>query len=80
MGQREAYCDPFGAPEFLVDGVVYREMVGSEMVRFGFFNYENGGRILRVRIVLPVRQLVTEQQITSRFLGERTSDPLARCH
>jgi hypothetical protein len=31
------WLDPFGCPEFLVDDIAFRQMVGTELVRFGYF-------------------------------------------
>jgi hypothetical protein len=61
--------DPFGAPEFLVDGVAYRIMVGTEMIRFAFHSEEEEGRILRLKLVFPVAQLFETQNETRLFVA-----------
>lgn len=73
-----AYIDAFCAPEFLVDDVAFRSMVGVDYVRFGFCTEEPDGRILRVKLVFPVCRLIEAQTETrvfvamqQRFLQER---------
>ena len=71
MGAR--YLDPFGATEYLVEGVAYREMIGPDLIRFGFFVTDGGERVLRVRLVIPVKQLVLENDTTRQFLAHPKS-------
>lgn len=63
-----AYIDPFGAPEFLVDDVAFRMMVGNDFLRFGYYTQEQDEKILRVKIVFPVRRLVPSQAETRLFV------------
>lgn len=60
--------DPYGAPEFLVDGVAYRVMVGTEMIRFGYYSVDDGEQILRVKLVFPTALVLPEQIATREFL------------
>ena len=60
--------DPFGAPEYLVDDVSFRQMVGTEFLRFGYHTVENEGLILRVRLVFPIAKLITMQADTQAFI------------
>lgn len=63
--------DPFGAPEFLVDGIAYRVMVGTEMIRFAYYSMDEGEQILRVKLVFPASLVLPEQQATREFLAPR---------
>lgn len=64
-----AYTDPFGAPEFLVDDVAFRNMVGNDYVRFGYYSKEQDETILRVRLIFPVRRLIEAQDETRMFVA-----------
>jgi hypothetical protein len=66
-----SYIDPFGCPEFLVDNVAYRSMVGTDHLRFGFYTQEQDERILRVKLVFPVRYVFEAQAETRLFLTTR---------
>jgi hypothetical protein len=59
-----SFIDPFGAPEILVDGVAYREWVGSEFIRFGMFACEHGEHILRLKLVMAARTCAIESKLT----------------
>lgn len=63
-----SYCDPFGAPEFLVDDVAFRTMVGTDYVRFGYYTQEPGEKILRMKLVFPVHRLIGAQDETRLFV------------
>lgn len=80
MGRATDWNDPFGAPEFLIDGVAYREMVGSEMLRLGCYSNEQGERILRVKLVVPCVRVMMEQNATWRFLLSLRRDLFAGAH
>lgn len=70
MDQREiGYIAPFEVPEYLVDGHAFRQMVGTEFIRFGYYVAENGEHILRVKIVIPVTEIVRSQPITRELIG-----------
>jgi len=58
-----AYIDPFGAQDYLVDDVAFRSMVGTDFVRFGYYTLEEGEKILRVKLVFPVRRLIFARYI-----------------
>lgn len=64
-----AYIDPFGAQDFLVDDVAFRTMVGTDFVRFGYYTLEEGERILRVKLVFPIRRLIEAQDETREFVA-----------
>lgn len=66
-----AYIDPFGAPEFIVDGVAYREMLGTEFVRSSFFARDRGELILRVKLVMPVSIGNAEHNALRAFVAGR---------
>jgi CYTH domain-containing protein len=63
-----SYCDPFGAAEYLVDDIAFRQMVGSDYLRMGFYTQEQDEKILRVRLVFPVRRLFEAQAETRLFI------------
>lgn len=63
------YIDPFGAPEFLVDDVAFRVMVGNDFLRFGYYTQDEDVKILRVKIVFPVRHLISSQEATRMFVS-----------
>lgn len=62
------HLDPFGAPEFLVDDVAFRTMVGTDYIRFGYYTQEQDEKILRVKIVFPVRHLISSQDATRMYV------------
>jgi hypothetical protein len=62
------FIDPFGAPEILVDGVAYREWVGSDMIRFGMFARDHGETILRLKLVIPAVVCSLEQRETAAMM------------
>lgn len=64
-----AYIDPFCAPDFLVDDVAFRSMVGNDYVRFGYYTQEEDVKILRVKLVFPVRRLIEAQDETRVFVN-----------
>ena len=64
------FIDPFGAPEILVDGVVYREWVGSDLIRFGLFARDHGETILRLKLLMPAMAARTELITTSAMIAE----------
>lgn len=64
--------DPFGAPEFLVSGLGRRELICSEIVRLSWFAVEHRDRILKVRLLIPLRVLIEERDRTGRFLLDLT--------
>jgi hypothetical protein len=68
-----AYVDAFGAPEYLVDDIAFRSMVGGDYVRMGFYTQEPGEKILRVKIVFPVCRLYEAQTGTQRFVTDQRS-------
>lgn len=70
MGQR-SYIDPFGAPEFLVEAVAYRELVGTEMIKLGWCASEAGECILRFRAIIPVTAILREHEMTRAFLSPK---------
>lgn len=69
------YVDAYGAPEFLVDDVAFRTMVGNDYVRFGYYTQEPGEKILRMKLVFPVRRLIEAQDETRQFVALQR-----RCH
>lgn len=64
-----SYVDPFGCPDFLVDDVAFRSMVGSDYVRFGYYTHEQGENILRVKLVFPLHRLIEAQDETRTFVS-----------
>lgn len=60
--------DPFGAAEYLVDDIGFRQMVGTELIRLGFFSREGNEQILRVKLVFPLTRLFEAQSETLAFL------------
>lgn len=62
------FHDPFGAPEIFVEGVAYREIVGANLVRMGFFACENGDKIVRLKLLIPAHKLLAEQKLTREFV------------
>jgi hypothetical protein len=69
-----AYIDPFGAPEFFVDDIAFRQLVGTEYIRFGYFSVEGDDHILRVKIVAPVRAILNSH-ISTRDLVAHARAP-----
>lgn len=63
-----SYIDPFGCPDFLVDDVAFRSMVGTDYVRFGYYTKEQDENILRVKLVFPLRRLIEAQDETRMFI------------
>lgn len=63
--------DPFGAPEYLVDDVSFRQLIGTEFLRFGYHTVEDDGLILRVRLVFPIVKLLTMQADTQAFIAKQ---------
>jgi hypothetical protein len=66
-----SYIDPFGAQDYLVDDVAFRSMVGTDFVRFGYYTLEEGEKILRVKLVFPVRRLIEAQDETRAFVTQQ---------
>lgn len=66
-----SYIDPFGCPDFLVDDVAFRSMVGSDYVRFGYYTQERNSRVLRVKLVFPLRRLIEAQDETRQFIAKQ---------
>lgn len=64
-----SYIDPFGCPDFLVDDVAFRSMVGSDYVRFGYYTREQDEKILRVKLVFPIHRLIEAQDETREFVN-----------
>lgn len=69
------WIDPYGSPEIYVDGVAYRESVGTDIVRSVFYACEQGEKIIRVKLLIPVAICATEHQNLHNFIalqgGER---------
>jgi hypothetical protein len=65
------FLDPFGAPEFLVDDIAYRVMVGSELIRMAFHQEENGESIIRLKLVFPIAKLMGAQEGTRMFVARQ---------
>lgn len=80
MGMRESYIDPFGAPEYLVDGHAFRCMVGTELIRFGFFVAEEGHRILRVKLVIPVAAVMQSHPVTREMIAMNSACAMRMAH
>ncbi len=68
MGQ---FIDPFGAPEFMVEGVAFREFMGTEFIKLGWCAMENGQCLLRFKAIIPVQKIVYEHTMTKAFLNAR---------
>jgi hypothetical protein len=68
---RASFIDPFGAPEYLVDDLTFRQMVGTEYMRLGYHTDEEDSRILRVKIVFPIVRLLTMQADTQLFIAHQ---------
>lgn len=64
-----SYIDPFGATDHLVDDVAFRQMVGTDFVRFGYYTLEEGERILRVKLIFPLHRLIEAQNETRAFVN-----------
>lgn len=71
MGGQEHFVDPFGAPEFFVDGVAYREMVGSDLVRITYFSSDHGEHIVRVKLLVPCAIIASEDIKMRWFLAQQ---------
>lgn len=63
------YIDPFCAPEFLVDDVSFRTMVGADYLRLGFHTLEQGENILRIKLIFPLHRLLEVQNDTRLFVA-----------
>lgn len=72
----ESFIDPFGAPEFFVDGVAYREMVGSDLVRITYFSRDHGDQIVKVKLLVPCAIIASEDVKMRWFLAHE--QPLAK--
>jgi hypothetical protein len=66
------FIDPFGAPEILVEGVAYREMVGSDLLRSVFFANERGERIIRLKLLIPVMICTREHRELHSFVAKQS--------
>jgi hypothetical protein len=71
------WLDPFGCPEFLVEDIAFRQMVGTEMVRFGYVSSDGDDRILKVKLVFPLVRLFDAQRDTLQFLRQPMRRPMA---
>lgn len=61
--------DPYGAPEILVEGVAYREMIGTDLVRSAFYAKEQGEHIIRVKLVIPFFACAAEHYALRDFIA-----------
>lgn len=68
--------DPFGAPEFFVNGVASREMIGADILRVVYFATEDGERIVKVKLLWPVAALLGHHVETATFLHAGPSCPV----
>lgn len=66
-----AFNDPFGAPEFIVEAVAYRELVGTDMMRLAWLANERGERIIRFKAVVPITSLIIEHAKSRAFLTDQ---------
>lgn len=57
------------APEIVVEGVAYREIVGATWVRTAFFSCERGRQIVRVKLVIPSAVVDLEIQRLRAFIA-----------
>lgn len=68
MGQVPGYTDVWGAPEIFCEGVAYREMVGTDIVRSVLYSTEQGERIIRVKLLLPFAISAIEERRWHEFI------------
>ena len=64
------FSDPFGAAEYFIDGVAYREVVCANLLRVAFFSREGNERIIRVKLLVTPEVAMNEQARTCAFLRE----------
>lgn len=62
------FIDPFGAQEFFCNGV-FRQNVCTELVRLSFFTHEDGEKILKVKLLMPVAVIWAEQRKLAAFMA-----------
>ena len=63
------WSDPFCAPEIYVDGVAYRERVGTDIIRSVFYANEQGERIIRVKLLIPISICAVEHERLHEFIA-----------
>lgn len=70
-----AFIDPFGAPEFFVGGVAYREIVYGDLMRSTFFASDHGEHIIKVKLIIPMvacnMEHVALQDFIARYAKQR---------
>jgi hypothetical protein len=64
------WSDPFGAAEYFVDGVAFREVVCPNLLRVAFFAREGNERIIRVKLLVTPDTAMQEQARTCAFLRD----------
>lgn len=67
MGGQIRLIDPFGAPEYFVNGVQHC-LVCPELVRVSFYATEGNESIVKVKLLVPVTFCMTERLALQAFL------------
>lgn len=75
MGQPVEYVDPYGAPELFVNGVAYREWAAGGLIRSGFFAWEQGLKVIRVKLLIEAPICAIEHQAMQRFVSHGRAGP-----
>lgn len=77
MGMRDDCVDPFGAPEFWVDGSE-REIVCPGVIRFTVYAREDGEKIVKVKLLVSITNVMREQSLTDDFISAHAAEKVAR--
>lgn len=62
------HIDPYGAPEIFVNGVAYREWAAGGLIRSGFFAFENGFKVIRVKMLIEAPICAREHRAMQQFI------------
>lgn len=61
--------DPFGAPEFLINGI-HREAIGKELIRLTLYSLdEDGQKIVKAKVLMTATDFCAENHRLARFIG-----------
>jgi len=63
------------APEIVVQGVAYREIIARGLLRISLFSCEQGREIIRVKLLMPVEVADFENRCTRAFLAKLAAGP-----
>lgn len=69
------FVNALRAPEIVVEGVAYTELVGGNLVRVALFSNEQGSRVLRVKLLMPVHVADAENRRMRAFLAKAYAGP-----